>query len=65
MLEVFYGQPVTNQMFNDLSKNINNLGNLIALDNSIHAMFDKGTISLTPHTLDQVPISVCNYHASK
>jgi len=52
ILEVFYGQPVTNQRFNNLSKNINNLGHLIALDNSIHTMFNKGTISLTPHTLD-------------
>lgn len=47
MLKMFKCMQTTNQLLEDLYKNSNNLGNLIALDNFIHAMFDKRILTLT------------------
>jgi len=55
----------TNQLLEDLYKNINNLGNLIALDNFIHAMFDKRILTLTPLIHNLAPIKVHNNYSSE
>jgi len=56
MLKLFKWMQTTNQLLEDLYKNINNLGNLIALDNFIHAMFDKRILTLTLLIINPAPI---------
>ena len=60
LLELFFGIEKTNAMFEELSSNINGLENLVALDSSIHSMFDSGSLSLTPIDLGGTPITIAN-----
>ena len=46
-------------------KNINKVGNLITLNNSIHAMSNKETLTVTNLTLDQEHIQVHNNFSGK
>jgi len=62
MLKMFYGVEDTNRMCTTLASNVNSLGNLISLDNSIHSMFDNGTFKFEPLTLHLEPIPVFNSH---
>ncbi|PUU76814.1 hypothetical protein B9Z19DRAFT_1066349 [Tuber borchii] len=48
MLELFFGVEKTDQLFAQVSANLNGLQNLVSLDSSVHAMFDKGKLALTP-----------------
>ena len=47
MIELFFGVETTNTVFNILHKNADGLDNLMALDKSIHWMFDNNTTTLS------------------
>jgi len=48
MLELFWGVDKTNRAFARVRNDINSTANLVTLDNSIHSMFDNGSLTLTP-----------------
>jgi len=56
MIKMIKCMQTTNQLLEDLYITINNLGNLIALDNVIHAMFDKRILTLTLLIINPAPI---------
>ena len=60
MLEMFYGSEATDKLFAELLERVNSLENLITLDNSIHAIFNSGALTLTPGTATWDPIPVIN-----
>ena len=60
MLEMFYGSEATDNFFARLLEPVNSLENLITLDNSIHAMFNSGSLILTPETATRDPLPVIN-----
>ena len=60
MLEMFYGPEATDKLFARLLEPVNSLENLITLDNSIHAMFNSGSLTLTPEKARRDPIPVIN-----
>ena len=60
MLEMFYGLEATDKLFAGLLEPANSLENLITLDNSIHAMFNSGSLTLTPEKARREPIPVIN-----
>ena len=60
MLDMFYGSEVIDRVFAGLLGRVDSLENLITLDNSIHAMFNSGSLILTPETAMMDPIPVIN-----
>ena len=60
MLEIFYCSEAIDAMFAGLLERVNSLENLVTLDNSIHAMFNSGALTLTPGTATWDPIPVIN-----
>ena len=60
MLEMFYGSEAIDNVFAGLLERVNSLENLVTLDNSIHAMFNSGALTLTPGTATWDPIPVIN-----
>jgi len=62
-LDLFYGVKATDSIFDTLVANVNNLGNLVSLERTTHGMFDTGRLTLTPMTMDYVPITVFNEHS--
>jgi len=58
MLEFFWGVQYTNTLYDQISHEIDTTWNMVTLDNSIHAMWDKGAIILTPLTLNGVHINI-------
>jgi len=48
MLELIWGVQYTNTLYQEISSEIDTTCNMVALDNSIHAMWDKGALFLTP-----------------
>ena len=57
---MFYGSEAIDAVFAGLLERVNSLENLITLDNSIHAMFNSGRLTLTPETAMRDPIPVIN-----
>ena len=62
MLEMFYGLEATDKLFAGLLERVSSLENLVTLDNSIHAIFNSGALTLTPGTAIWDPIPVINDH---
>ena len=60
MLEMFYGAEATDKLFAGLLEPANSLENLITLNNSIHPMFNNGSLTLTPERARRDPIPVIN-----
>ena len=50
MLEMFYGSEATDKLFAGILERVNSLENLITLDSSIRAMFNSGSLTLTPES---------------
>ena len=60
MLDMFYSSEVIDTLFAGLLDRVDSLENLITLDNSIHAMFNSGSLTLEPGTATRDPIPVIN-----
>lgn len=58
MMELFYGVATTDKLFATLLANINSMDNLICLDVSVHSLFDRGRLTLTPFKIDREQISM-------
>jgi len=50
MLEFFWDVLYSNTMYDQISNEIDTTWNMVTLDNSIHAMWDKRGLILTPLT---------------
>jgi len=51
MFTLFPMVETTDTIFRNVLEEINECRNLVSLDNSIHSMFDKGALTLSPFTI--------------